>query len=112
MAALYGGLHRYQRQSGKWEHFLHDNRDTTSIVSNDITTVLPCGPSVYFGTVQDGLWCYHPDTGNFTPVADDALNNTFISHLIKEDNVIWITTNWGLFAYNYLTQHLKHYTPP
>lgn len=110
VAALYGGLHRYQRQSGKWEHFLHDNRDTTSIVSNDITTVLPCGPSVYFGTVQDGLWCYHPDTGNFTPVADDALNNTFIFHLIKEDNVIWITTNWGLFAYNYLTQHLKHYT--
>lgn len=110
VSVLYEGLHCYNPKNKTWKHFKHRPGDSTSIASNDITTITPLGTNIYFGTQGDGLWMYDKETDCFSAIAKEILGQKIIFKIIAERNLLWITTNNGLYKYNLITRAVKHFT--
>ena len=68
------------------------------------------GSFIYIGTYGHGLWAYDLNSKSFSENVPQTLSNKIIYSILPEKDVLWITTNYGLFSYNIITHRVKQYT--
>lgn len=110
VSTIYNGVYRFDSETKRWIHYVHDASDSTSIVCNDINTILAVNSSVYLGTQGNGLWEYRKTDGKFYPVAEEILGDALIFKILPYGDSFWITTNSGLYAYNRMTKQCQRFT--
>lgn len=110
VSTIYNGVYQYEEKKDRWRHFIHDSNDSTSLVCNDINTMIAVNSSVYLGTQGNGLWEYRQNEGRFFPIAPDVLGNTLVFKILPFGDSFWVTTNQGLFSYNRVTGHIQKFT--
>ena len=99
------GLYRYDGM--RYEQFLHNPQDPTSISGNHIRCIYQdIEGDMWIGTQINGLNRFDYNTGKFSRFKNDTLDNTSISNnqilAITEDKhgIIWVGTEDGLNAYD------------
>jgi signal transduction histidine kinase/ligand-binding sensor domain-containing protein len=96
-ATLGRGLIKLNRNTGKYEHFTHNEHDSTSICNNN--------PNVIFEDSEKRLWIgssclnlYNRETSTFTnyTTAQGLTDNTIAGILEDNHHNLWISTNNGI----------------
>ncbi len=96
-----GGLSRFDRYTGKFKNFFHNQTDSNSISYNQIHSVLYDSGVLWIGTNGGGLNKYLINENRFLSFkkgnnANDIISNN-INHLLKDDkDGIWIGTENGI----------------
>lgn len=98
----------FNSQENRWVDYEDKNSDGLSIYEASTMTATQGG--IYIGTYGKGLWLFDKTEGNFQKIIDKPLKNILILKIIEDENVLWITTNQGLFKYHKVTQKMEHYT--
>jgi len=112
-----GGLSRLVKQTNKFEHFVHDDRNEKSIGSNAVWAIYrDSRGNLWIGTWAGGLNLFHENTKTFTRFLHDEEDETTIGGNnifgITEDNegFLWIASmQGGLNRYNYETNTFTRY---
>jgi signal transduction histidine kinase/ligand-binding sensor domain-containing protein len=122
-----GGLNRFDRATGKFQRYLHDPKDPSSISNNKVRALFEDSQgNFWIGAVGDGLQILDRNTGKFTHYYHDPLhpeklsrpplktNPAGLDHItfIKEDHdgSIWIGTLLsGMNKYDPLTKKVSHF---
>lgn len=96
-ATLGRGLIKFNRNTGEYEHFTHNEHDNTSICNNN--------PNVIFEDCEKRLWIgssclslFNRETGTFTnyTTAQGLPDNTIVGILEDNHHNLWISSNNGL----------------
>lgn len=110
ISTIYNGIYKYECRTKKWHHFTHDVGDSTTLVCNDINTMVAVNSSIFLGTQGNGLWEYMKNENKFRPIASDVLGDALIFSILPYYDTFWLTTNKGLFSYNRVTQQILQFT--
>ena len=103
------GIYMYSDLLKPLKHFLHKEGDSTSIVSNKITTLSTLGRKVYFGTEADGVWAYDMKGQNFSKLPIDDVRHSIIYKIQPDGANLWISTNKGLIHFDTEIQQTRVY---
>ena len=103
------GLYRYSASHKTWEEIKLVSEHDSTAVSN-VVSVSTLGSYVYVGTYGHGLWSYDLNTRQLTPIVPKALGETIVFCILPEKDVLWITTNQGLYSYNVINQRIRQFT--
>jgi len=111
------GLNKYDMTTGKWEYFVHDPNDETSIGSNIITLVYrDSRGNLWVGTWAGGLNLLDEKSGTFTRFIHEednmhsiTCNNVF--GLVEDDKGrLWVgTMGGGVNRYDYISNRFIKY---
>ncbi len=124
-----GGLNQFDRNTGKFIRYVHDENDPLSLIDNRITAIHEDSQGKFWiGTAEDGLHLMDRDKGTFQrltfdPLYPDKLSRPAlqpitltgaVDHIafIKEDKTghIWIgTMGAGINRYDPKTEKVRHY---
>ena len=122
-----GGLNKFNRVTGKFIRYLHDPKDSNSLIDNRVNAICEDSRGVFWiGTAGDGLHTMDRETGKFhrhlsDPAHPDRLSRPPTRHFpwsvdyitfIKEDitGAVWIgTLAAGMNRYDPKTQKITHY---
>ena len=126
--ANHGGLYKLNSATGEITHYLHNDKDETSLINNTIRAIFEDSRGVFWvGTAGDGLHIMDRKKGNFQRCLYDPKNPNKISRpaiintynyandhitFINEDiqGCIWIGTfSGGINRYNPATKTMEHY---
>ena len=110
VSTLSEGFYWHQQTNNQWHQFKASSTDSTQNIDNSITTIYPLNPSIFVGTQGNGLWVFNKTTQTAEPVAPKIFRKSIIFNIIQKGEILWITTNKGLFAYNITNQQTKQYT--
>ena len=103
------GLHKYSYTEKQWQEVALPATETAISIQN-IRALGTLGSFIYIGTHGHGLWAYDLNSKNFSEIVPQTLSNKIIYSILPEKDVLWITTNQGLFSYNVITHRVKQYT--
>ena len=124
-----GGLNKFNRKSGKFTRYMHDEKDPHSLIDNGVRAIFEDSRNNFWiGTAGDGLHTMdrtkgtferhlydpsHPDKLSRPPMGySKAYDSTDFITFIIEDNKgrIWIGTfQGGINVYDPATQKVSHY---
>jgi ligand-binding sensor domain-containing protein len=123
-----GGLNRFDSKTGKFIRYLHDPKDSNSLIDNRVTAICEDSKGVFWvGTAGNGLHTMDRATGKFhrhlyDPQHPDRLSRPPVKYFgfgaddyitfIREDisGAIWIgTLSSGMNRYDSKTQKLTHF---
>jgi len=105
-----GGLNLFDRESQKFQRFLHDPQNPDSLSDNRIFCIHEDRSGfIWIGTRGGGLNRYDPDSGHFDSYseADGLPNNVVYGILEDEEGNLWISTNSGLAEFNPDTENFR-----
>jgi hypothetical protein len=60
-----GGLNKFNRTTGKFTRYLHDDKDPHSLINNFVQSILKTVRVILVGTSGDGLHMMDRATGTF-----------------------------------------------
>ncbi len=107
------GLYRLNIKTGKITHYQHDASDSTSVSSNDITSVSADHKgNLWFATDRGGLCCFDFGKNGFTAYGKaDGLPDD-VTYKVLEDarHNLWFGTNHGLVRFNPVTREATVYS--
>lgn len=104
------GLYSYNLKSRQTKLYQHSG-DPKSLNKNVITALtIDSKKRLWIGTYGQGICRYNEETNDFTRYDHLELPNKIISSIIPKGNLLWISTNKGLVAYNPDTEHMKIYS--
>ena len=117
---LFGGVSRYDPESGIAETFVHERENTRSIASNMVGSILEDSEGkIWIGTNNYYLHEYHPDSKDFTrhklpieSLVGQANEWTSLGNIIEDrfdQNLLWIACRFGLFKFNKKTLEFTLY---
>ena len=114
----YGGLHRFDRDTGRFTHFKHDPNDPHSLSSNWIRALYEDRSGMlWISAVSAGLNRFDPITNSFNRYQHDPSDPNSLSHdsvtTIHEDHegVLWLgTSGGGLNKLDPESETFVHYT--
>lgn len=117
IAAIGGGLNRFDKQTQIFTHYRHDPNNSNSVSDDNILTVYADRAGIlWIGTDGSGLDRFEPTTGTFTHYRHDPANPRSLSadkvSVIFEDaaGVLWAgTSSSGLNALDRATGEFTHY---
>jgi signal transduction histidine kinase/ligand-binding sensor domain-containing protein len=103
IGTMNGGLNRYDRQTGRFTHYMNDPADPTSLGDNCITSLHLASTGLLWVGTNGGLDVLDPQTGKFVanyrnnPDDPASLLTNTINNLIEDsDGLVWIGTPKGL----------------
>ena len=124
-----GGLNRFNKNSGTFTRYLHDEKDPHSLIDNRIRAIFEDSEGNFWvGTAGDGLHTMNRDNGTFERLTYDAAQPEKLSRpplkklyswaddhitFITEDSrkALWIGTfGNGLMRYDPANKKIDHYT--
>lgn len=103
-ATANSGVFRFETETQRWKHFVHNRKDTTTITSNSVICLFEdMKGTMWFGTNGGGLCSFNTKEDNFInfdPHNTILPNNVIYS--IEQDQVgsFWISSNIGLIRIN------------
>lgn len=111
-AATYrDGLYRRDGGSGIWQHYLFDERDTTSLAADKVLSIFEDRSGrVWFTTQSGGICRYIPGDDSFVRYRDKLPFETFYRIEEDDDGVFWITSNNGLVRFDPATENYFVFT--
>lgn len=96
-----GGLNKFDRRTGKFFHYKHDDSDPYSIPDDVILSVNKEGSYLWIGSYTGGLIKMDTRTGKFESYKNDPSNdNSISSNFVRKaffdsKGMMWIATNGG-----------------
>lgn len=90
------GLSHIDPASQEYRHFTHVV-DPSLNPGDLINNIVVSDGMVWIATTQEGLKVMEIETGDVRNIELDGVK--YIHHLMKEDNIIWVSTSNGLFSY-------------
>ncbi|MHA6279584.1 two-component regulator propeller domain-containing protein [Salinimicrobium sp. CAU 1759] len=127
-----GGLNKFNPEDGTFTRYLHDPKDSTSLINNKVRSILEDSRGNFWvGTVGDGLHLMNRDKGSFKRLTHDPSNPaklsgpwqpgttpvdsdtwTHISSIFEDDEGrIWITAfPGGLNLFDPVSGTVGHFT--
>ena len=107
-----GGLNRFDRNTGEFEHFIHDVADKKSISGNRIICLYVDKKSnLWIGTFGGGLNRWIPEHNSFEQYSvKEGLPSNIINYITEDvSGNLWITTDKGLCVFNVESKSFKNY---
>lgn len=104
------GIQRLNLRTGTVKAYMHSRGIPNTICSNDVLSIYKSRKGDIFVGTSWGLCRYTPATDNFITITSVGSMVSVVD--IYEDmyNTLWIaTSNSGVFSYNTLNAHWKHY---
>ncbi|MEN8156526.1 MAG: two-component regulator propeller domain-containing protein [Bacteroidota bacterium] len=112
----HGGLNSFNRESGKFNHYVHDPDNPLSLSNNRVRCILE--PEIHgeellwIGTKAGGLNRFDRQTGEFSEISMEDGLPSYTVHGVLEDKVgnLWMSTNRGMARFDPLTEKISVYT--
>lgn len=107
------GAFRYNVNSHKWEHFVFDKDDSSTLPYNKVLSIFEDSYNQIWLTTQGGGFCrFDEQTSTFIRYNPSNTLGSDVVYQIKEDNsgIFWLTTNVGLVRFNPDNDEFKLYT--
>lgn len=110
-AATFHGLVAYDEKSGKTRWYRWDPKDSSGLAGPKITHVLPLGNGqLLLGLWQRGLQVFDTRRGKGIWKFQDTGSNIWC--LKRSDGIIWVGTEWALYAFDAQKRTMAEMTPP
>lgn len=110
IGTFYGGLNKYNWETGKFKRYTHNFKIKNSIPENFVAGI--------YEDKSNKLWCYNQFLYTYRPETDDfkKLNLNFLKTPINflfedKDHMYWIGTKNGLYQFNTNTGFYQQYVP-
>ena len=104
------GLNRYDGQ--RFEIFQHNQKDSTSILNNQITAICEDNNGNIWGTTEDGIFCYQKSIGIFRNYRSP--NKTIYPRLkyiaFDRKGFIWAGSDYGLVKLDMSSGQFHYFT--
>ena len=107
------GVYRYNPETRKWTHFLHDANESNSIPFNKITSIYESNDkNLWFTTEGGGFFMLNKGQDTFISYNSSlGLSNEVVYQIIQDnENNFWLSTNQGLSKFNLANKTFKNYT--
>jgi signal transduction histidine kinase/ligand-binding sensor domain-containing protein len=110
LSSLNEGIYTLNLKTGATNHYLHNEKDASSLISNLVNSVFEDSHHKIWITSEAGF-CLFKSPGKFENFTTDSGLNSNVTYRILEDdrNQLWITTANGLVLYDPATRKLKNY---
>ena len=99
LATYANGAYCYNVNDRKWKNYVHDEKDTTSLSYNKVSSIFEDSYHRIWLTTQGGGFClFHPESETFTSYnSTDGLPSDVVYQIVEDkDGQLWLTTNNGL----------------
>jgi ligand-binding sensor domain-containing protein/signal transduction histidine kinase len=109
------GLNRYDPRTGRFTHWIHNDAEPDSLISNTVQAIHIDSKDVLWIGTRKGLERFEPGTGKFQyvsmPDTPAGIGNADVINAIHEDQhgTLWIGTNDGLIRYEPQTQDFQRF---
>ena len=113
LATYANGAYCYNVNDRKWKNYVHDEKDTTSLSYNKVSSIFEDSYHRIWLTTQGGGFClFHPESETFTSYnSTDGLPSDVVYQIVEDkDGQLWLTTNNGLVYFQPKTETMKVYT--
>jgi PAS domain S-box-containing protein len=108
------GIARLDEATGRFEQFVHDPADPTSIASNQVHRLIMARDGTLWAGTGDGLSRFDTATGTFTTYkADwsDSLAQTYVSGAEDAEGILWLGTHFsGLHRFDPKSGEIRVYS--
>mgnify|MGYP002959353841 CR=1 FL=1 len=112
LATYADGVYKKNVRTGGWEHFVHEEADSSTLPSNKVLSIFEDSQNQLWFTTQGGGFCrFVPSANTFVRYDGIGLPSNVI-YRIEEDEkgVFWVSTNKGLVHFNPKNSSFKVYT--
>ncbi len=102
ISTIGSGVYRYNPANGKARQYTHSDNDTTSISSNDVSSMtIDHAGNIWFSTDRGGICRYNAGKDNFTSYSRQQGLPDDVAYKILEDKKhnLWFGTNHGLVRF-------------
>lgn len=113
VATMGNGVYRYNPTTRKTTHFLHNDKDSTSLSSNSVSNVMEASSGkLWFSTDRGGICVYDKATNKFKTysVAQGLPDDCAYKILEDKEGLLWFGTNNGLIKFDPNTGKCQVYT--
>ena len=110
-----GGLNRYDPVTGKFRHWIHDDRNPDSLINDIVQAIHQDSRGMLWIGTRKGLDQFDPATGKFMhltlPGKPSKEESAYWINSIYEDGngILWLGTNDGLIRYDTANQKFQLY---
>lgn len=87
------------RRNNTWKQYLYREKDTCSLVSNQVNSIQIDGRGRLFVATRQGLCEYQPSSDSFRRIAIDAPSQDFKSILFAQGSM-WLSSDKGIVKYS------------
>ncbi len=87
------------RRNNTWKQYLYSEKDTCSLVSNQVNSIQIDGRGRLFVATRQGLCEYQPSSDSFRRIAVDAPSQDFKSILFAKGSM-WLSSGKGIVKYS------------
>lgn len=87
------------RRNNTWKQYLYSEKDTCSLVSNQVNSIQIDGRGRLFVATHHGLCEYQPSSDSFRRIAIDAPSQDFKSILFAQGSM-WLSSDKGIVKYS------------
>jgi len=108
----YGGLNKFDMDSGKFKRFTHSQTDSDSIPTDRIYGMVEDQEgSLWIGSMKGGLIRFSPKTEQFRAfLGKNGLTDDIVwDILLGNHNDLWISTTRGLFKFEIKKEKFTNY---
>ena len=112
LATYADGVYKKNVRTGGWEHFVHEEADSSTLPSNKVLSIFEDSQNQLWFTTQGGGFCrFVPSANTFVRYDGIGLPSNVI-YRIEEDEkgLFWVSTNKGLVHFNPKNSSFKVYT--
>ncbi|MBS1234009.1 MAG: putative periplasmic ligand-binding sensor domain protein, partial [Bacteroidetes bacterium] len=107
------GINKYNPETNGFIHYVHDEKDTNSVIINEILTFYEDSENrMWVGTFSGGLDLFDRKKNRFTHFNSIKELSDAVIYGIFEDGKsnLWMSTNNGIIQFNPQTRFIKQYT--
>ena len=87
------------RRNNTWKQYLYNEKDTSSLGSNQVNSIQTDGKGRLFVATHQGLCEYQPSSDSFRRIAVDAPSQDFMSILFARGSM-WLSSGKGIVKYS------------
>lgn len=87
------------RRNNTWKQYLYNEKDTSSLGSNQVNSIQIDGKGRLFVATHQGLCEYQPSSDSFRRIAVDAPSQDFMSILFAQ-GCMWLSSGKGIVKYS------------
>lgn len=87
------------RRNNTWKQYLYNEKDTSSLGSNQVNSIQTDGKGRLFVATHQGLCEYQPSSDSFRRIAVDAPSQDFMSILFAR-GCMWLSSGKGIVKYS------------
>ncbi|HWS01448.1 MAG TPA: two-component regulator propeller domain-containing protein, partial [Prolixibacteraceae bacterium] len=113
IGTYFGGLNKYDPETGRFTVYKNSSRDSASISDDRIYGICEdASHHIWSGTLGNGINILNPATGKFThyTTKNSGLCFDMITSVYPDkNNILWLTTEYGLSAFDFRTKRFKTY---